>query len=154
MRNDFMVLVITGVLTVFPVQAEMLSKQALPEKVVSQLMQRHPNAIDISAEQKTHFKQELYEITFKENDVEIVELFRTDGHFFTNAEKMASVGEMTATVGENLKAEFGQYFIDQSYLVVNPNGAGEEYDLVVNAGGIIWHVTIDRKGNISRKEKQ
>ncbi|PPD03969.1 MAG: hypothetical protein CTY29_07550 [Methylobacter sp.] len=154
MRNTLVALAIAGVLAVLPVHAEMLSKQALPEKVSAQLMQRHPNAIDISAELKTHFKQDLYEITFKENDAEHTELYRTDGHFFTNAEKMASVGEMATTVGENLTAEFGQYFIDQSYLVVNPNGAGEEYDLVVNAGGTIWHVTIDRNGGIARKEKQ
>jgi len=37
--------------------------------------------------------------------------------------------------------------------VVNPNGAGEEYDLVVNASGTLWHVSLDRNGNITKKEQ-
>jgi len=38
-------------------------------------------------------------------------------------------------------------------LVVNPNGVGEEYELLVNAGGTDWTVVIDRLGAISQKER-
>jgi hypothetical protein len=137
-----------------PLHAEMLAKEAIPEKIISLLLKRHPEAYDIGAEQKTHFKQNLYEVLFKEGESKQIELFRADGHFFTNAEKMDSLGEMPATARENLTAELGKYELVESFLIANPNGIGEEYDLVVNATGVIWHITVDSKGNISKKDKQ
>jgi len=38
-------------------------------------------------------------------------------------------------------------------LIVNPNGVGEEYDLVVNSDGTDWSVVVDRSGAISQKER-
>jgi hypothetical protein len=54
---------------------------------------------------------------------------------------------------ENLKAAFTNYEIKQAILVVNPNGAGEEFDLVVSALNEIWRISLDRVGNITQKVK-
>ena len=135
--------------------AEILGKDAIPPIILDQFYKRHPNAIDISAEKKTHFKQSLYEITFKEEkDKEsIIELYRDNGRFFVNADNVTTANMMPSVSYDNLKAAFDTYTIKEAILVVNPNGVGEEYDLTVNASGNDWSVIIDHNGNIIQKER-
>lgn len=156
MRNNFLnlgflVLALSSVST----YAEVVAKDAIPPKIMDQLYKRHPNAMDISAEKKTHFKQALYKITFKEEkDKEtIIELYRDNGRFFVNGNNVQGANMMPAVGYDNLKAAFDTYTIKDAILVVNPNGVGEEYDLTVNASGNDWHVTVDHAGNITQKER-
>ncbi len=156
MRNNFLnlgflVLALSSVST----HAEVLSKDAIPSQIMDQFFKRHPNAVEISAEKKTHFKQALYEITFKEekDKDKIIELYRTNGRFFVNADNVQGANMMPAVAYDNLKAAFNTYTVKDSVLVVNPNGIGEEYDLTVNASGSDWSVIVDHKGNITQKEQ-
>jgi hypothetical protein len=156
MRNYFLnfgFLVLT--LSSVSVDAEILGKDAIPSQIMDQFYKRHPNAIDISAEKKTHFKQSLYEITFKEEkDKEtIIELYRDNGHFFINGDNVLRANMMPSVAYDNLKAVFDTYTIKDAILVVNPNGVGEEYDLTVNASGNDWSVIVDHAGNITQKER-
>ena len=157
MRNyflipGFLVLALSSV----SANAEAVAKDAIPTPVLEQFYKKHPNAIDISATKKTHFKQALYEITFKEEkDKEaFIELYRANnGHFFVNADNVQGANMMPAVAYDNLKAVFDTYTIKDAILVVNPNGAGEEYDLVVNASSNDWSVVVDRTGAITQKER-
>ncbi len=133
--------------------AETLGKDAIPSQIMDQFYKRHPNAIDISAAKKTHFKQSLYEITFKEEKEKIIELYRDNGHFFINADNIQGANMMPSAAYDNLKAAFDTYTIKEAVLVVNPNGVGEEYDLTVNASGDDWSVIVDHNGNIIQKER-
>ena len=154
MRNKSLklVFVVLSFLSV-TVNAELLSKDAIPTPILDQLFKRHPNAMDITAEKKTHFKQALYEVTFKaEKDKEVdIELFRENGRFFVNADNVTTANMIPATGYDNLKAAFGTYTIKEAILVVNPNGPGEEYDLIVTSSGTDWSVMIDFNGNITQK---
>ena len=154
MRNNFLnigflVLALSSV----SVNAEILDKEAVPPKIMDQLYKRHPNAFEISVEKKTHFKQSLYEITFKEekDKGKIIELYRDNGRFFVNADNVTTSNMMPPVAYDNLKADFGTYTIKNAILVVNPNGVGEEYDLTVNASGNDWSLIVDHKGNITQK---
>ncbi len=156
MRNNFLnmgflVLVLSSVCA----NAEILSKDAIPPQIMDQFYKRHPNAIDISAEKKTHFKQSLYEITFKEekDKEKLIELYRENGHFFVNADNVQGANMMPAVAYDNLKSAFDTYTIKDAILVVNPNGVGEEYDLTINASGNDWSVVVDHAGNIIQKER-
>ena len=156
MRNNFLnlgflVLALSSVST----HAEVLGKDAIPSQIMDQFFKRHPNAVDISAEKKTHFKQALYEITFKEekDKDKVIELYRSNGRFFVNADNVQGANMMPAVAYDNLKAAFDTYTIKDSVLVVNPNGVGEEYDLTVNASGNDWSVVVDHSGNITQKEQ-
>jgi len=156
MRNNFfipgfLVLALASVST----YAEVVAKDAIPAKIMDQLYKRHPNAMDISAEKKTHFKQSLYEITFKEekDKGKIIELYRDNGRFFVNADDVTTSNMMPPVAYDNLKAAFDTYTIKEAMLVVNPNGVGEEYDLTVNTSGNDWSVIIDHNGNITQKER-
>lgn len=156
MRNFFSNLgIIVLALSPFSVNAEILDKDAIPPKILDQFYKRHPNAIDITAEKKTHFKQALYEITFKEDkDKEkIIELYRDNGRFFVNADDVTTSNMMPSVAYDNLKTDFGTYTIKEAIMVVNPNGVGEEYDLTVSASGNDWSVVVDHKGNITQKER-
>jgi hypothetical protein len=156
MRNHFLnvgFLVLT--LLSVSADAEILGKDAIPSEIMDQLYKRHPNAIDISAEKKTHFKQSLYEITFKEekDKEKIIELYRDNGRFFINGDNIQGANMLPSAAYDNLKAAFDTYTIKNTILVVNPNGVGEEYDLTVNASGEDWSVIVDRNGNITQKER-
>ncbi|UOA07466.1 hypothetical protein [Methylobacter sp. S3L5C] len=137
------------------VNAEILDKEAIPSPIKDQFYKRHPNAMDISAEKKTHFKQALYEISFKEekDKATMIELYRSNGHFFVNGDNVTTSNMMPSVGYDNLKAAFGTYTIKNATLVVNPNGIGEEYDLTVNASGNNWSVIVDHNGNITQKER-
>ena len=60
---------------------------------------------------------------------------------------------MPAVAHDNLKAIFNTFAIKKAILVVNPNGVGEDYDLLINASGVDWNVVVDYKGNIIQKER-
>jgi hypothetical protein len=156
MRNKFLNLgFLVLALSSISANAEILDKEAIPAPIKDQFYKRHPNAIDIYAEKKTHFKQALYEITFKEEkDKEaIIELYRNNGRFFINGDNVTTSNMMPPVAYDNLKAAFGTYTIKDAILVVNPNGVGEEYDLTVNASGNNWSVIVDHNGNITQKER-
>ena len=156
MRNFFSNLgIIVLALSSVSVNAEILGKDAIPPKILDQFYKRHPNAIDITAEKKTHFKQALYEITFKEGEdkEKIIELYRDNGRFFVNGDNVTTSNMMPSVAYDNLKTDFGTYTIKEAIMVVNPNGVGEEYDLTVSASGNDWSVVVDHKGNITQKKR-
>ena len=132
--------------------AEVIGKDGLPTAVIDQIYKKHPNALDISAERKTHFSQELLKVYYKEGEEKFVEYYRPDGHFFVSGLIIAADDMMFTDSKEKLKADFKDYHIKQAVLVVNPNGAGEEFDLVLETAGKAWNVLIDKKGNMAKTE--
>ena len=156
MRDYFLILsfLLSVLFSVFT-HAEVLGRDAIPPQIMDQLYKRHPNALDISAEKKIHFKQSLYEITFKEekDKEKLIELYRENGRFFVNGSNIQGSNVMPSVAYDNLKAVFDTYTIKNVISVVNPNGAGEEYDLTVNASGNDWSVIVDHNGNITQKER-
>lgn len=157
MRNTFLNLgFLILALSSVAAQAGVLPKEAIPAPVLDQFYKKHPNAIEITATKKTHFKQALYEISFKEekDKEKIIEVYRENGRFFVNADNVTASNMMPSVAYDNLKAAFDTYTIKEAVLVVNPNGIGEEYSLIVSAGGADWSVVIDRTGAISQKESQ
>jgi hypothetical protein len=151
LKSGFLVLALLSI----SVNAEILDKEAIPAPIKDQFYKRHPNAMDISAEKKTHFKQALYEISFKEEkDKEtFIELYRNNGHFFVDGDNVTTSNMMPPVGYDNLKAAFGTYTIKEAILVVNPNGVGEEYDLTIDVSGNKWSVIVDHNGNITQKER-
>ncbi len=150
------------VLTLFSVSAfagVVIAKDAIPEKILASFNKKHPNAIDVTAEAKKHFGQELYLIAYKEakeSDERSIVYYRVNGNFYVNGDEIdtsKSSVEMPPASYENLKTTFGDYDIKEAVLVVNPNAAGEEFDLVVAASGTTWHISLDRTGNIIQKEE-
>jgi hypothetical protein len=152
MRNYFLKLsfVLLTVLSVFA-HAGKIGKEVIPEKIMAQLHKQHPNALDITAEPKTHFGQVLYALYFKDGDADQIELYRADGHFYVSGEKIDALNLIPPAVNDNLKAAFNNYEIKRAILVVNPNGVGEEYDLALSASGKNWSVSVDGKGAITDK---
>ena len=134
--------------------AGMIAREAIPEKIMAQLQKQHPNALDVTAEAKNHFGQSLYALYFKEGDLDMIEFYRVDGHFYVSGEKIDAFNLIPPAVNDNLKAAFNKYEVKQAILVANPNGVGEEYDLVVNASGKNWSVSVDGKGAIVTKIEQ
>ena len=132
--------------------ADTLIKDEIPEAVLASLYQKHPNALDITAQPKKHFNQDLYLVFFKEGDEKLIELYRVKGPFYVNGAVIEASGLVPDVTFQNLKSAFNEYEIKQTILVVNPNGPGEEYDMILLSAGQEWSVSLDANGNIVSKE--
>jgi hypothetical protein len=139
-----------------PVHSEELAKEAIPDKVMDQVYKKHPNAIDITAEQIKHFNQDLYEIKFKDGEDNLIKFYRTNGQFFVDGVKIdtsENTNMLPPSGNENLKSTFTKYDITDALLIVNPNGAGEEYDLIISSEGQNWRVSMDKEGKLVTKDR-
>lgn len=159
MRTPFLVLNTLALIAVsFSALAQPLDKNSAPKKVMEEFYKRHANALDVSVAVDKHFNQEVIEVFYKENKEEKenhVEVYRSNGHFFVNAMRIQAIKDsnlMPAVANDNLKAIFPAYEVNDAVLIPNPNGAGEEFDLLINSANNLWHVVIDKKGNIASKE--
>lgn len=153
MRNYFLKFSFL-VLTVCSVSAfaEVLSKDALPEKIMQHLQTKHPKAMDIVAETTKHFGQDVIEVHFKEDGVAGLNIYRTNGNFHIAATKIAADDMMFTSSKEALQKEFPEYSIKEAFMIVNPNGVGEEFDVLLQAAGKTWDVSIDKAGGVEKKE--
>ncbi|WP_411727089.1 hypothetical protein [Methyloglobulus sp.] len=132
--------------------AEVVGKEGIPSAIIDQIYKKHPNALDFTAEKKTHFSQELLKIYYKEGEEKFVDYYRPDGHFYVSGLIIAADDMMFTDSKDKLKAAFNDYHVKQAVLVVNPNGAGEEFDVVLETAGKAWNVLIDKKGNVEKAE--
>lgn len=133
-------------------QAERLDRDSIPASIIDQIYKKHPKALDFSAEKKVHFAQDLLKIYYKEGEEKFVDYYRPDGHFYVSGLVIAADDMMFTDSKDKLKTEFNDYHIKQAVLVVNPNGVGEEFDVVLETAGKDWNVLIDKKGNLEKTE--
>ena len=132
--------------------AETVDKENVPAEIMDQIYKKHPKALDFSVEKRSHFDQELLKISYKEGEEKFVDYFRPDGHYYVAGHLIAPDDMMFTDSKEKLKSVFSDYKITDAILIVNPNGTGEEFDLILENGGKNWSVTIDKKGNIEKTE--
>ncbi|QWF72346.1 hypothetical protein KEF85_07840 [Methylomonas paludis] len=128
---------------------------SIPDKVKANILKRHPKAQDFQASHENHFNQRLLEVTYKEEGSEepILELFRADGHLFTNEVPLVGIGEAPPEVKQALETNFPGYVLKKVEMAGNPNGIGEEYEINLQVGGSNWKVSINDKGEILGKDK-
>lgn len=157
MRNYFSTLILIALAIVsVSAHSESLAKEAIPEKVMDQIYKKHPNAVDIGAELTKHFKQELYKIKFKDGEENLVKFYRANGQFVVDGVKIDSsenTNMLPPAGNDNLKSEFTQYDITDAIMIVNPNGSGEDYDLIVTSEGVSWRISMDKDGKMVAKER-
>jgi len=134
------------------VHAEVVGKEGISPAIMDQIYKKHPNALDFTVEKRIHFSQDLLKIYYKEGEEKFVDYFRPDGHFFVSGLLIAADDMMFTDSKEKLKAAFNEYKIKHAVLIVNPNGAGEEYDVILETAGKTWNVLIDKKGNLEKTE--
>ena len=137
----------------FTVSAEPSTDAGIPEKVKADIIKRHPNAHDLQASREVHFGHDLLEVTFKDDDKEPkLELFRADGHLFTDELPLTGLGEAPPAVKDAVDKAFPGYVLKKAELITNPNGPDVEYEVYLGVGGANWKVSVVGKGNIGGKE--
>jgi len=126
----------------------------IPEKVKADILKRHPNAQDLQASPEIHFQRKLLEVSFKVEGEEkpLMELFREDGHLFTNELPVDDISEASSVVRESLDVNFPNHQIKKIEMIANPNGVGEEYEIYLQSGGANWKVSVNQKGEIVAKD--
>ncbi len=133
--------------------AEQLVSVDIPDNVKTEVLRRHPKAQNLEAINVFHFGQDLLEVTFKEEGSTemLVELFKTNGKFFTNELLIDDLNAISSTAKESLAKNFAGYKLIKAELITNPNGVGEEYEIDLVVGGENWKVSINEKGDILEK---
>lgn len=134
------------------VNAEPAANGSIAPAIMEYIYKKHPNALDFTSEKKVHFGQDLVQIIYKEGEERYVDYFRPDGHYYVAGSIIAADDMMFNDSKEKLKADFNDYKIKEAILVVNPNGTGEEFDVVLESTGKMWNVLIDKKGNVEKTE--
>ncbi|HEY8158761.1 MAG TPA: hypothetical protein VIF10_08655 [Methylobacter sp.] len=138
----------------FSAKAEPIASISVPEKVIEDILKRHPKAHDLQASHEKHFGVELLEVSFKEeNNEPYLELFTHDGHLFANELLIEDLSEVSPAAIETLKQHFPKYELKKAELVANPNGTGEEYEIYLIADGVDWKLSINDKGSVEGKER-
>lgn len=150
-RSAFVLAALTSALS--PARAESAATAEIPQKARENLLKRHPQAQDLRASHETHFGNKLLEISFKEGDQTLLELYRSNGALFTNEMPVEDSLLIPPTVVATLTKQFPDYQYKKAELIANPNGAGEEYEIYLTLNDVNWKVTIDDKGNIHDKSQ-
>jgi hypothetical protein len=148
------------------VYARIIDRQDLPEKIFTVINKKHPKAEIMTIEDKTHFGQPLYAIKIRETQYdmnnqiyfeETVELFRPNGHFYTNEINIKRESFdliLPSEIKESLHQQYPDYKIQEIQIVTNPNSIGEEYDIALLASGRVWNISIDSKGKLISTARQ
>ncbi len=138
----------------FPISAESTKSMDVPDKVVANILKRHPKARDMKISRERHFGIDLLEVAFKEQeDEQFFELFTQQGHLFTSELLIEDLDQISPKVIDSLKQQFPKYSIKKAELIGNPNGIGEEYEIYLDADGISWKISIDDQGHIEQKDR-
>jgi hypothetical protein len=135
-------------------RAETAVQVTIPEKVKTDIIKRHPKAIEFQASHENHFKRRLLEVSFKEegSSDEFLELFREDGHLFTSELLLDDLHEAPTEVSKALQQNFPGYTLKRAEMIANPNDTGEEYEVYLQVGSENWKVSLNEKGVIQGKE--
>ena len=152
MRKTVLVWLLAVMVSQGAVYAEVIAKDQIPEAVLNGIYNKHPKAFDITARTQKHFNQELIEVFFKDGEEKLVKLYRIKGPFYVNGSFVEASGLVPDQTFDNLKKTFGDYEVKQTVQVVNPNGPGEEFDMIILSGGAEWSVSIDVDGKVVSKE--
>ncbi len=152
-------------LTSLTVSAEVINMQDLPQGAIDYMHKYHPKAKGISVQQKTHFGQPFYQVTFKESKTdqnntpyedEMGELFRPNGQLFTNiiVVEKHSFNVISDQAVKSLQSTYPNYKILAVKMINNPNRYGEEYDIDLMVSGNILEVTVDNNGTILNENRK
>lgn len=155
LKISFLLLAIVSI----SVNAKPLSKQDIPVKVFDYIAKKHPQARDFKIQEKTHFGQPLYEVSFIVDQTDkngqayqetVVNLFRVNGRFYSNALVVEhnAFNIIPSDTEKNLQSNYPNYEILAMKTVVNPNGVGEEYDVQLLVSGKIMDVSINSQGKL------
>ncbi|BBL57957.1 hypothetical protein [Methylomonas koyamae] len=125
------------------------------DKVRASVLKRHPQATDMQGQLETHFGQQLLEVSFKDAEGQVLhELFRSNGALFTGELVLENPQQVPPMVTETVKANFPDSRIEKAELVVNPNGVGEEYELLIDSANGKWRIAVNDKGEVTSKERR
>jgi hypothetical protein len=138
-------------LTAGAAQAESI---VIPEKVRANILKRYPTAQDLQGSHEVHYKRKLLEVVFKVEGepAPLQELFREDGHLFSNELPVDDISEASTAVKKAVDEAFPGNHIKKIEMIANPNGIGEEYEIYLQAGGANWKASVNEKGEIVQKE--
>ena len=152
-------------LTSLTVSAEVINMQDLPQGALEYMHKYHPKAKGIHVQEKTHFGQPFYQVTFKESKTdqnntpyedEMGELFRPNGQLFTNiiVVEKHSFNVISDQAVKTLQSTYPNHKILAVKMINNPNRYCEEYDIDLMVSGNILEVTVDNNGTILNENRK
>jgi hypothetical protein len=142
-------MLITVLLVAFSMQscAQKSDSKDVPEKVLSAFNAKFPDAKKVEWEME---KDTEWEAEFKWNGKEYSANFSTDGEW-RETEYEIKETEIPSNIRAILDQNFSDYEIEEPEVADTPSG--KSYEMVVEVGEEEYEVTIDPKGNLTKKKK-
>ncbi len=122
---------------------------SIPEPIKSNILNRHPTAIDFHSGHEIYFSHYLLEVVYKEkgSKTEISELFSEDGKLFANEITAENQNAAPAVVKEALQNSFQVYALKKVELIGNPDGLDKADETYLLVGNVSWKGAMYQKGN-------
>jgi hypothetical protein len=142
-------MLITVLLVAFSMQscAQKSDSKDVPEKVLSAFNAKFPDAKKVEWDME---KDTEWEAEFKWNGKEYSANFSTDGEW-RETEYEIKETEIPSNIRAILDQNFSDYEIEEPEVADTPSG--KSYEMEVEVGEEEYEVTIDPKGNLTKKKK-
>lgn len=146
MKNPML---ITVLLVAFSMQsyAQKSDSKNVPEKVLSAFNAKFPDAKKVEWEMESDSE---WEAEFKWNGKEYSANFSTDGEW-RETEYEIKESEIPSNIRVILDQNFSDYEIEDPE--ISETSTGKSYEMEIEAGEEEYEVTIDTKGNLTKKKE-
>jgi len=127
--------------------AQKSDSKNVPEKVISTFNEKFPDAKKVEWELENESE---WEAEFKWNGKEYSANFSTDGEWHETEHEIKE-SEIPSNIRAILDQNFSDYEIEGAEIAETPSG--KSYEMEIEVGEEEYEVTIDAKGNLTKKKE-
>lgn len=158
MKTQFLLTAVSGVLLAVSGQASAgkdddLSRDQVPQAVISAFEKANPNAKDVKFEKETVEGKEAYEVEYEENDKEYDFMYSADGTLLRKDEQV-DVGSLPEPVAQAVKKDYPRAEIEEVEKMMNPDGSVAGYEVEIEVGDKKTELELDASGKILKTENK
>lgn len=157
MKTQFLLTAVSGVLLAVSGQASAdeddLSRDQVPQAVISAFEKANPNAKDVKFEKETVEGKEAYEVEYEENDKEYDFMYSADGTLLRKDEQV-DVSSLPEPVAQAVKKDYPRAEIEEVEKMMNPDGSVAGYEVEIEVNDKKTELELDTSGKILKTENK
>lgn len=157
MKTQFLLTAVSGVLLAVSGQASAdeddLSRDQVPQAVISAFEKANPNAKDVKFEKETVEGKEAYEVEYEENDKEYDFMYSADGTLLRKDEQV-DVSSLPEPVAQAVKKDYPRAEIEEVEKMMNPDDSVAGYEVEIEVNDKKTELELDTSGKILKTENK
>jgi len=155
MKIQYLLTAVSGILLAVSGQASAgeddVSRDQVPQAVISAFEKANPNAKDVKFEKETVEGKEAYEVEYEENDKEYDFMYSADGTLLRKDEQV-DVSSLPEPVAQAVKKDYPKAEIEEVEKMMNPDGSVAGYEVEIEVDDKKTELEMDTSGKILRTE--